>query len=102
MTEVADVVVAAVLDPSVRGQPVEIVGERNLTLNELAASCQREVGTVDKGPRHLPRAALRVVAASRFVSVSGRARRAHAALIMDTADMTGGSHPTRTASPAAG
>ena len=102
VTEVAGVVVGAVLDPSVRGRTLEVVGPRNLTLNELAAICRREVGTVGKGPRHLPRPALRALAASRFVMASGPARQAHAALIMDSADMTDGSHPTRTVPSATG
>lgn len=95
VTAVADAVVGAVLDPTVRGRVVEVVGPRDLTLNELAAICQREsgtvgMGTVDKGPRHLPRPALRVLAASRFVMAPGLARQAQAALIMDSTDMTGG------------
>jgi len=111
-TEVADAVVGAVLDPSVRGRVVEVVGPRDLTLNELAAICQRDratVGrgtmdraTVGKGPRHLPRAALRVLAASRFVIASAPARQAHAALIMDSTDMTGASHADRAVSSATG
>ena len=105
VTEVADAVVGAVLDPSVRGRVVEVVGPRDLTLNELAAICQRDPGTVGrgtmdratvgKGPRHLPRAALRVLAASRFVIASAPGRQAHAALIMDRTDMTGASHAGR-------
>lgn len=102
VTEVADAVVGAVLDPSVRGRIVEVVGPRNLTLNELAAICQRDSGTVHKGPRHVPRAALRVLAASRFVSASAPARQAHAALIMDSTDMTGGPHSSRTVPSATG
>ncbi len=95
VTEVADAVVGAVLDPSVRGRVVEVVGPRDLTLNELAATCQHDRGTVGmgtagKGPRHLPRAALRVLTASRFVVASAPARQAQAALIMDSTDMTGG------------
>ena len=117
VTEVADVVVRAALDPSMRGQTVEVVGPRNLTLNELAAQCQRQAGQrqvgqrqvgqrqvgqgqdgqlqdggVGKAPRHVPRPVLRGLAASRFVVQSGPARLAHAALIMDTTDMTSGTH----------
>ena len=100
VTDVADAVVGAVLDPSVRGRVVEVVGPRDLTLNELAAICQRDrgtvgMGTVDKGPRHLPRAALRGLAASRFLIASAPARQAHAALIMDSTDMTAGSRSSR-------
>ena len=100
VTDVANAVVGAVLDPSVRGRVVEVVGPRNLTLNELAAICQRDrgtvgMGTVDKGPRHLPRAALRVLAASRLLIASAPARQAHAALIMDSTDMTAGSRSSR-------
>ncbi len=96
VTEVAGVVVGAALDPSMRGQTVEVVGPRNLTMNELAAQCQRQVGGVGKAPRHVPRPVLRGLAATGVVVRSGPARLARAALIMDTTDMTGGVHTDET------
>jgi NADH dehydrogenase len=88
VTDVADVVVDATLDPSQRGQVLDVCGPRNLSLNELAAVVQRELGTVHKSPRHIPRPALRVLAATRPAVNSALSRQAAAALIMDTSDMT--------------
>ena len=88
VTDIAHSVVDAALDPSQRGRTVTVTGPRNLTLNELAAMAQKELGTAAKTPRHLPRAALRVLAATHVVGNSAVSRHANAALIMDTTDMT--------------
>ena len=88
VTAVAEVVVGAVLDPSQRGRILSITGPQNLTLNELAAMAQRESGTADRTPRHVPRGALHLLAASRVIAKSAIARQASAALVMDTVDMT--------------
>ena len=61
VTAVAEVVVGAVLDPSQRGRIVSVIGPRNLTLNEVADMAQRESGTADKKPRHVPRGALHLL-----------------------------------------
>lgn len=87
VADVANTVVDAVLDPSQRGRTLTVTGPRNLTLNELAAIAQRELGTA-KPPAHVPRAALRGLAATRLFSNSAVSRQANAALIMDTIDMT--------------
>jgi uncharacterized protein YbjT (DUF2867 family) len=77
--DVAAVVERAVIDTSWRGQVLEVGGPQNLTFNELAAILQDVRGRSDK-VRHIPRAALRVMAPL--------ARKPRAALTMDTTDMT--------------
>ena len=95
VSDVAHAVVDAALDPSQRGRTLTVTGPRNLTLNELAAMAQQELGTAAKTPRHLPRAALHVLAATHLVGNSAMSRQAKAALIMDTIDMTvDGDHTT--------
>jgi uncharacterized protein YbjT (DUF2867 family) len=86
--DVAAAVIAAVLDPTQRGNTVEVRRPRNRTLNELAAQIQRELGTTGKSPRHIPRAVLRSLAATRHLSNAAGPRQAQAALIMDTTGMT--------------
>ena len=78
--------VDAVLDPSQRQHTITVTGTHSLTLNDLAAITQQELGTSKKTPRHVPRPALHLLAATRMVSNSAPARQAQAALIMDTAD----------------
>ena len=63
------------------------LGPRNLTMNELAAMAQQDLSTA-RTPKHVPRAALHVLAASHLVGNSAMSRQANAALIMDTIDMT--------------
>ena len=77
--DVAAAVEQAILDPSLRGQIMEVGGPQNLTFNQLAALQQRARGTAGK-VRHIPPAVLR--AAAPF------SRQARAALAMDTIDMT--------------
>jgi uncharacterized protein YbjT (DUF2867 family) len=89
VADVAAAVVHATLERSERGRIVTVSGPRNLTLNELAAMAQFELGVAGKTARHVPRAALRVLAATRAVADSAISRQARAALIMDTTDMTG-------------
>ncbi len=87
VADVADVVVRATLDPSLRSRTVNVCGT-NLTLNAVAAMVQQELGTDGKAPRHLPRSVLRVLAASRKINNSAVSRQASAALVMDSTDMT--------------
>ena len=76
--DVAAVVEKAVIDPGLRGEVLE-VGGTNLTFNQLS-SMLLEVRTDTRAVRHVPLAALRIVA--RFD------RRARASVVMDTVDMT--------------
>jgi NADH dehydrogenase len=77
--DVAAAVERAVVDPSLRGQIIEVGGPHNLTFNQLAALQQRVRGKTEK-VRHIPPAVLR--AAAPF------SRQARAAVTMDTIDMT--------------
>ncbi len=87
VTDVADAVVNAVLDPSQRRRAANIGGQ-NLTLNDVAAMVQGDLGSAGKTPRHIPRPVLRLLAASHLIINSTAARQANAALTMDTTDMT--------------
>jgi NADH dehydrogenase len=87
VSDVADEVVRVALDPTQRGRTVRVCGA-NMTLNELAALVQQELGTTGKRPRYIPRPVLRTLAASRVISNSALSRQAGAAIVMDTADMT--------------
>ena len=87
VTDVAQAVVDAVLDPTQRQHIITVAGTHSLTLNDMAAITQQELGTSRKTPRHIPRPALHLLAATRKVSNSAPARQAQAALIMDTADI---------------
>lgn len=87
--DVAARIAAAAADPALRGRVLHVTGPAERTFNELAAEVQRELGTVDHPPRHIPRPVLRALAATGRVAGSGLARQASSALFMDTADMTG-------------
>lgn len=79
VADVADVAALAALDPSLRGQIVEVGGPQNLTFKELAALLRDIRG--DRGKvRHIPRWLLH--AAAPF------SRQPRAALTMDRIDMT--------------
>jgi NADH dehydrogenase len=77
--DVADVVAEVVLDPGRRGQAIDVIGPRCLTLNQLAD----ELRAVSGGPtrvRRVPRWLLHVLAPLH--------RQPRAALLMDSTDMT--------------
>jgi NADH dehydrogenase len=77
--DVARVVIAAVLDPGLRGQCLEVGGPENVSVNQLAAMLN-EARDEHRGVRHVPRSLLRAVAPFHRVP--------RAALAMDTVDMT--------------
>jgi NADH dehydrogenase len=79
VADVADTVVDVALDPSQRGQVVNVIGPRCLSFNELAAEMKRLCGRPER-VRHVPRWMLRLLAAVN--------RQPRAALAMDTTDMT--------------
>ncbi len=95
--DVATAVTAAALDPTQRGKTVQVTGQQNRTMNQLAAQIQRELGSTGKSPRHVPRAVLRTMAATRHLTHAAGPRLAQAALIMDTTDMTDPIAPQTTA-----
>ncbi|HET6166701.1 MAG TPA: SDR family oxidoreductase [Marmoricola sp.] len=77
--DVADVVMDAVLDPSRRGQVIDVVGPERLTFNQLADRLRALDGR-PRRVRHVPRGMLRLLAPLH--------RQPKAALVMDTTDMT--------------
>lgn len=92
--DVADAVVRAVEDPGLRGVVIEVGGPASLTLNELA-----HMIAPGREPRHVPRAALRVIAAVAGPVKPQLASHARAAVEMDTSDMTFDPQPTLRAYP---
>ncbi len=85
--DVAALVDRVVSDLTSRGQTLEIGGPEDLTMHELALLVGARRGE-SKGPRHLPRAALRLVAATVGRLRPELGRQVRAALAMDTADLT--------------
>ncbi len=92
VADVADAVARAARQPYQLRQVLEIRGPANRTLNELAASVQRDLGTADRSPRHIPRAVLRLLSVTQRMTNSAVSRQAGQALIMDTTDMTFRAH----------
>lgn len=85
--DVAALVERSAVDASLRNQTLEICGPDNLTFNELAARLLRDSGR--QAPiRHVPRPALRLMAALLALPNPALARQARAAIAMDTLDMT--------------
>jgi NADH dehydrogenase len=74
----------ALTDPACRNHVME-VGGPTMTFNQLAASLAGELGPATRNPRHVPRPLLRAMAAAGH---GGPARKADAALAMDTHDFT--------------
>ncbi len=87
VTDVAAVVEKAITDPATRGRVLEVGGPASLTFNQLAAEVQQAAGRTGQ-PRHVPPAALRLMAGTlgRVRPEFGRMTRA--ALIMDRDDFT--------------
>lgn len=85
--DVAALVEHVVLDPTTRGDTLEIGGPDNLTLTELANMVAANRGASNK-PRHAPRPALHLMAATIGRLRPDLRRQARAALGMDHYDMT--------------
>ncbi|HEY2199957.1 MAG TPA: NAD(P)H-binding protein [Mycobacterium sp.] len=85
--DVAALVEHVVVDPASRGQTLQIGGPDNLTLDQLARMVAADRGDATT-PRHLPRAALPVMAATVGRIRPELGRQARAALVMDHQDMT--------------
>lgn len=81
--DVAAAASQAAVDLDLRGRLIEICGQQQLTMNELAESVQSAAG-LDVGPRHLPRPLLRLLAAGAGSISPAMARQNRAALVMDT------------------
>jgi len=80
--EVAAVVEHAVLEPALRGRTLEISGPESLSLEDLAAAVMAHHGW-SGGPRHVPRAALRLMSLLAAPVRPDLARQARASLAMD-------------------
>jgi NADH dehydrogenase len=85
--DVAALVDRVVADQHTRGQIVEIGGPCDLTLTDLAQMVAAHRGSA-KYPRHLPRAALHITAATAGRLRPQLGRQARAALAMDCCPMT--------------
>lgn len=85
--DVSALVERVINDQATRGQTLEIGGPDNLTLNELAGMVVAHHGG-SVSPRHIPRAALRAIAATVGILRPELGRQARAALAMDQSDMT--------------
>lgn len=85
--DVAALVRRVVTDSATRGQTLEIGGPEDLTLTALARMVSAGSGEPTE-PRHVPRAALHVMAATVGRVRPELGRQARAALAMDTSDMT--------------
>jgi uncharacterized protein YbjT (DUF2867 family) len=86
VVDVAALVERVVLDPSTRGRALEISGPENLTFNQLARAVQEADGC-SRQPRHVPTAALRVMAATVGRLKPQLGRQARAAIAMDSTDL---------------
>jgi uncharacterized protein YbjT (DUF2867 family) len=92
--DVAALVEHVVTDPASRGQTLQIGGPDNLTLDQLARMVAAASGEATTA-RHVPRAALRAMAATVGRVRPELGRQARAALVMDRDDMTFDDHATR-------
>lgn len=97
VTDVAALVVRAATDSALDGQAINLGGPENLTLNQVAGLVNECTGR-RAAVWHLPRPALRLMASLGVVKPV-LARKARAALVMDTIDMSFDSAPTRPAFP---
>ena len=98
--DVAALATRVVLDPTTRGDTLEIGGPDDLTLSELARMVAARHGS-SRGPRHAPRPALHVMASTIGRLRPELGRQARAALAMDRYDMTyhADTHDARTRFP---
>jgi uncharacterized protein YbjT (DUF2867 family) len=85
--DVADALVHATLDPSLRGQRIDVGGPASLTLNELARQVQESSGG-DGSLRHVPRSALRALGTIARPLNPTLARLARTAVAMDSCDLS--------------
>jgi NADH dehydrogenase len=91
--DVAAIVERAIIDPTTRGEILEISGPDNLTFNELARAVQTAAAR-SRPPRHVPPAMLHVIAATIGRIKPELGRQATAALVMDHADLSYHATPT--------
>ncbi|MEP6696756.1 MAG: NAD(P)H-binding protein [Pseudonocardiales bacterium] len=92
--DVAALVERVVIDPATRGQTIEIGGPDNLGFDDLARRVAAHLGN-SKEPRHVPPAALHIMAATIGRVRPELGRQARSALAMDRFDMTFDDSTTR-------
>jgi uncharacterized protein YbjT (DUF2867 family) len=85
--DVAAAVERVITDPSTRGTTIQVGGPDNVTINQLADEVQLAAGRTSS-PRHLPPAALRVVANTVGRLKPEIGRQVRAALVMDYLDLS--------------
>ncbi len=90
--DVAAVASEAATDPRMRGRLIEICGQQQLTMSELAEAVQTAAG-LDAPPRHLPRPLLRLLAATASPISPVTASQNRAAIVMDTSQPPGTPRP---------
>lgn len=90
--DVAAVAGEAATDPRMRGRLIEIRGQQQLTMSELAEAVQTAAG-LDAPPRHLPRPLLRLLAATASPISPVTARQNRVAIVMDTSQPPGTPRP---------
>jgi NADH dehydrogenase len=98
VTDVAALVDRVLADPATRGRVLEISGPDNITFNQLAAAIQAAAGR-SSSPRHISPAVLRIMAGAIGRLKPGLGRQAHAALLMDSIDLTRDADDCRQAYP---
>jgi uncharacterized protein YbjT (DUF2867 family) len=91
VADVAQTVLAAIDDPALRGQTVDVGGPENLTMTEFADRLIEPGGPV----RHLPLPVLRAMSVLARPVAPAFARMARGAVAMDTVDMTMAPDPQR-------
>jgi uncharacterized protein YbjT (DUF2867 family) len=96
VTDVATLVTHTAIDASTRGRTLPISGPQNLTFNQLAHAIQRAAGRTQP-PRHVPRPALRILAATAGRAKPQLRRQLVAALVMDSAPLATDSADNRSA-----
>lgn len=85
--DVAALVERLVVDPTRRGETFEIGGPENISFDDLVAGMPPASGNTPQ-PRHVPVPMLRLVAALLGPFRPNRARQIHAAIAMDTMNLT--------------
>jgi uncharacterized protein YbjT (DUF2867 family) len=93
INDVATVIDRTVHDRAFRGRTVNVTGPENLTFTELAAQIIDASGRPGR-IAHVPLAALRVMSVLARPVAPAFARKAHAAVVMNTTDMAVNDHTT--------
>lgn len=98
VTDVAALVVRSALDDAPSCRTLDICGPRNLTFNELAAAVSQAAEN-GGAPRHVPRPALRVLAATAGRAKPALRRQILAALAMDSTPLASEANAMRLRAP---